>query len=48
MSVNPLANRLHHVGITVDDMERAIRFWTDLTGGTAGEVANSTRHTWPR
>ncbi len=38
MPVIPLTNRLHHVGITVGDLPRAIRFWTELTGGTAGEV----------
>ncbi|MBM7789624.1 VOC family protein [Tenggerimyces flavus] len=30
--------RLHHVGITVNDLPRSVRFWAELTGGTASEI----------
>jgi catechol 2,3-dioxygenase-like lactoylglutathione lyase family enzyme len=34
----PVPGPLHHVGITVKDLKRSVRFWTDLTGGTASEI----------
>ena len=36
-SAVPGVSRVHHVGITVNDLERSVRFWTDLTGGEASE-----------
>jgi catechol 2,3-dioxygenase-like lactoylglutathione lyase family enzyme len=30
--------RLHHVGITVNDLRRSIRFWSELTGGDPSEI----------
>lgn len=34
----PVPGPLHHVGITVKDLHRSVRFWTDLTGGTPSEA----------
>jgi catechol 2,3-dioxygenase-like lactoylglutathione lyase family enzyme len=29
---------LHHVGITVNDLPRSIKFWCELTGGHSSEI----------
>ena len=36
MAVDQLT-RLNHVGITVNDLDRSVRFWVDLTGGQQTE-----------
>lgn len=36
MAVDQLT-RLNHVGITVNDLDRSVRFWVDLTGGRQTE-----------